>query len=60
MNSAATIDGTPVRMSTMNVVILPSRVPPPYSTRYTATITPTGIEISEHTTPWSSVPMTAW
>ena len=32
-NSAATIEGTPVRMSTMNVVSLPSFVPPPYSTR---------------------------
>jgi hypothetical protein len=33
MNSAATIDGTPVRMSTMKVVALASRVFAPYSTR---------------------------
>ena len=44
----------------MNVVILPNRVPPPYSTRYTATITPTGIEMTEQISPWSSVPMMAW
>src|SRR4051794_37879616 len=60
MDSAATMDGTPVRKSTMNVVSLPSRVPPPHSTRYTATITPIGIEMSAQTAPCSSVPTMAW
>ncbi|SKX83958.1 Uncharacterised protein [Mycobacteroides abscessus subsp. massiliense] len=33
MKSAATMDGTPVRMSTMNVVTLANREFAPYSTR---------------------------
>ena len=44
----------------MKVVILPSRVPPPYSTRYTATKTPIGIEMSAHTSPCNRVPISAW
>ena len=45
MNSAATIDGTPARMSTMKLVSLASR-PRPYSTRKTAAMMPIGTAIT--------------
>ena len=55
MNSAATIDGTPARMSTMNVVS--SRTTPrPYSTRYTAAMMPSGTDSTAAIPAWMMVP----
>ena len=60
MNSAATIDGIPVRMSTMNVV---SRAQPAHAVLDEvdrATSMAMGTEISAQKPTSSSVPMIAW
>ena len=54
-NSAATIEGTPARMSTMKVVTF-AKVPRPYSTRYIAAMTPSGIDSSAAIPAWITVP----
>ena len=55
MNSAATMDGTPAKMSTMNVVVLANH-PRPYSTRYMAAKTPSGTAMIAAIAAWTMVP----
>ena len=55
MNSAATIEGTPARMSTMNVVVRANH-PRPYSTRKTAAMMPSGTASAAAIAAWMIVP----
>ena len=58
-NRPATIDGMPVITSTKNVIAFASR-PRPYSTRYIAVSSPTGIDITAASPVMIRVPQMAW
>src|SRR5699024_3887658 len=59
MNRAATIDGMPVRMSTQNDTIRPTREPRAYSTRNTAPSIATGTAATVHSSVITTEPYTA-
>ena len=60
MNSAATIDGMPLRMSTVKLTTRAALVPRAYSIRKIAPSTPSGTAMTAQISPISTVPTMAW
>jgi hypothetical protein len=58
--SAATIEGIPLRMSTVKLTARAALVPRAYSTRKIAPRTPSGTAITAQIRPISRVPTMAW